>query len=612
MVMKVALIGLDAVVPTIAKKLIDDNKLPTLKYLIDNGVYAEGLPVFPTVTSTNWTTIATGAMPEKHGITDMVVHIPGTELTDIKSGFYSNLCRAEHIWETCERFNKKPLLLKYIASWPPNLINGLQVDGFGAPGGPGSRPWGSSPLAISNASCYSTDYIEKGTKVKFEDAKSNEWKGITFDNAFETYIDLGNKKIKSRYYILYIPNSNDIVITKDKDASRALRLSKGTTSEWIIDNELKGAFRMKLMELAWNNTPKFKLYVTQIFPLEGWTYPKELARELIDNIGPFLESISHFPFVFGWIDENTYLDDVRYQAEWFVKASNYLMKEYEWDLFMMQWHGIDNTQHAFLRFDKNILTEKEAELADNVTTRTYQIADDMVNGIIRGIDKDTSVFVLSDHGHIIGKRRFFINTYLYRKGFIQLKRDLQNRRVSIDWSKTVVYAPGMVHLYINLKGREPHGIVAKGKEYEDLQEEIIDALYEIKDPVTNTRPIAMAFKNEDAKVIGLSGDRSGDIIYVANPGFAIDNRIKLKGDLFEDLKVGLKGGSIHGQQLGSVDLKEYGTIKSLFVAYGSNIKKGYKMDREIRFIDIAPTISYILDMPAPKDSEGRILYELFE
>ena len=104
-----------------------------MRALTNSGTWAEGIPVFPTHTASNWNTIATGAFPKTHGVTDMVVHLPGTALTDITSGFYSNLCKAEQIWRTCERFSKKCILLKYIGSWPPNIEKGIQVEGFGAP-----------------------------------------------------------------------------------------------------------------------------------------------------------------------------------------------------------------------------------------------------------------------------------------------------------------------------------------------------------------------------------------------------------------------------------------------------------------------------------------------
>ncbi len=606
--MKVALLGLDAALPTIIKDLVSKGILPNIKYLIDNGVWAEGLPVFPTVTSTNWTTISTGAMPSKHGITDMVIHEHGKDLTEITSAFYSYLCKAEHIWETCERFGKIPILLKYIASWPPTIKKGIQIEGFGAPGGPGSRPWGSSPLAIANASCYSTTPLENSKSLNFKVAERERWAHICdiSDNAYEANIEIGNNEKKSGYYILI--QKDFIIFTKEME-QKYIKLYKNE-SKWIVDDDLNAAFKIKVMNLNCNNSIDLKLYISQIFPLEGWSYPSSIAKELYDNIGPFIESISHFPFVFNWVDADTYLEEVRYQALWFVNATKYLTKKYKWDLFMMQWHGIDNTQHAFLRFDKSILNEEEKRLSEYVVNETYKIADDMIGGIVNNLDRDTTIFVLSDHGHIIGKRRFFINSYLYKKGYITLKVS-DSKKLTIDWSKTLAYAPAMVHIYLNVKGRDPHGIVNKGKEYEDLQQEIIDILCDIKDPITKTRPIAFALTNSDAAVLGIDGDRSGDIIYIANPGFAIDNRIT-KGELFEDLKVGLKGGSIHGQQLGSIDLKENGTIRSMFIAYGPNIKKGYTLDRPIRFIDIAPTISYLLNIPPPRDSEGRVIYELFE
>jgi hypothetical protein len=49
--------------------------------------------------------------------------------------------------------------------------------------------------------------------------------------------------------------------------------------------------------------------------MAGWSFPNNISLELVNNCGPFLESASHFPYVFGWIDENSYLDDITYQAK---------------------------------------------------------------------------------------------------------------------------------------------------------------------------------------------------------------------------------------------------------------------------------------------------------
>ena len=624
---KVVMIGLDAAIPTWVQKYFKIGRLPNMKKLADEGTWSEVIPAFPTHTASNWNTVSTGAWPKTHGVTDMVVHLPGTPLTEIKSGFYSDLCQAEQIWTTAEKFDKQCILLKYIGSWPPNMKKGIQIEGFGAPGGPGSRPWGSSPLSISNSSCYCTSPLENAILVNFTETKLSDW-GNKPSLLSRLPILESEIKIAGLIYnvLLFSLDSKDTydtaLITREKDAVNGILLKKGQLSDWVTENFTvsekitKGAFRMKLMEIELEGKVNFKLFVSQVFPLYGWSFPDTISKELVDRCGPFLESISHFPYVFGWIDEDTYLDDAAYQAKWMGNATKFLFSRDKWDLYMTQWHGIDNTQHAFLRFDKSVLTEQEAHICDKTVLRTYEIADELVGDIMQATknsqDPDVCTIVLSDHGHVMGKRRFFINSYLYQRGFIKLKRDSASNKMTVDWENTSAFSQGMVHVYVNLKGRDPHGSVKPGNEYNDTVRNLIDALYDAKDPKTGTRPIALALSNQEAEFIGLSGERAGDVVFATNPVYAGDNRLKLSGDLFEDLKVGFIDGSIHGAQLPSVDMGEYGTIKSMFIANGPKIKRGYVRKSPINIVDVAPTISHILNIDPPKNSEGKILYDIFE
>jgi predicted AlkP superfamily phosphohydrolase/phosphomutase len=619
--------------PSLVEKYFKIDKLPNMKMLVNEGARAECIPVFPTNSASNWNTISTGAWPRTHGVTDMVVHLPGTPLTEIKSGFYSDLCQAEQIWSTCERFDKKVLLLKYIASWPPNIKKGIQIEGFGAPGGPASRPWGTTPVALSTGSCYSSMQLENAKVVNFHEANMSDWRNVSVLSnlpPFEAQITVGPLDgIKYNVLLLSSASLNKYdtaLIAKNKDEKNSFLLKKGQLSDWLIENfevngvSKKGSFRMKLMDIGTTNEESFKLFVSQVFPLEGWTFPNSIAMELINKFGPLLESISHFPYAFGWTDENTYLDDIAYQAKWISNATKYLMSQYGWDLYMTHWQATDNTAHGFLRFDKSVLTKYESEVADRVVQRTYEISDELVGNIFRAATNDTNkeqnndiyTFIVSDHGQVMGKRRFFINGYLYEKGFIKLKRDLATRKISIDWEKTQAFAQGMVHIYVNLKGRDPDGAVNRGREYEHIVERLMDILYDIKDPKTGLRPISLVLRNKESEFMGLGGERVGDVVFAASPVYAIDNRVKVSGDLFEDLKVAFRDGSIHGAQLPSVDLGEQGTMKTTFIAHGPNIKRGYVRKKPISVMDIAPTIAHILDIPAPKDSEGNIIYDLFE
>lgn len=647
MVKKVSLIGLDGLEPTLIRSYFKGNRLPKMKRLAEEGTMAECIPIFPTNSASNWNTISTGACPKTHGVTDMVVHMPGKHLTEVDSGFYSSTCRAEQLWLTSERYDKKVILLKYNVSWPPNMKKGIQVEGFGAPGGPASRPWGSNPSALSPSSCYSSVPLDSAKLVKFSEAKVSDWEHFSSVKLspllpVETFMRIGPADHPVQYNILLFasPSSppkngyDKVLITKSKD-SKSFTLRKGQLSDWLTDDfEFKGkiiraSFRMKLMDLHYDGDDKknndgsqsniFKLFVSQVFPVGGWSFPPDIAGELVEKFGPFLESASHFPFVFGWIDENTYIDDMAYQANWIGNATRYLMSKYGWDLYMTHWQGTDNTHHGFLRFDKNVLTKYESQVADDVVFRSHKIADNLVGDIFTA-SQDTNkdgkdeiyTFIVSDHGQVMGKRRFFINAYLYQKGLIKLKRDSTKGKVNIDWDRTQAFAQGMVHLYVNLKGREPKGSVNPGTEYDDLVQTLIDLLYEIKDPKTGFRPISLALGNKDAEFLGLSGERAGDVIFAAGATYAIDNRIKIDGELFEDLKIGFPDGSIHGAQFPTVDLGKNGTMKTIFIAHGPTIKKGYERKKPISVMDIAPTMAYILGIPAPRDSEGTIIYDLFE
>lgn len=74
-----------------------------------------------------------------------------------------------------------------------------------------------------------------------------------------------------------------------------------------------------------------------------------------------------------------------------------------------------------------------------------------------------------------------------------------------------------MHIYVNLKGRNPGGIVDK-KDYDDVVNKIIGALYDYTDPETRRKPVALALKKEDARIIGLCGDGVGDVVVAVRGG----------------------------------------------------------------------------------------------
>lgn len=158
----------------------------------------------------------------------------------------------------------------------------------------------------------------------------------------------------------------------------------------------------------------------------------------------------------------------------------------------------------------------------------------------------------------------------------------------VDWAKTRAIGEGAVHIWINLKGRDPHGIVEPA-DYRRVQDEIINCLYDYKDPETGKRPVVLALRKEDARFIGLHGDWVGDVIY------------GISGDF----------GAQHAPQ---VPTAQYGIgdLHGLFALSGANIRQGVALERTVWIQDMVPTICYIAGWPVPRDAEGAVVFQALQ
>jgi predicted AlkP superfamily pyrophosphatase or phosphodiesterase len=66
----------------------------------------------------------------------------------------------------------------------------------------------------------------------------------------------------------------------------------------------------------------------------------------------------------------------------------------------------------------------------------------------------------------------------------------------------------------------------------------------------------------------------------------------------------------HGQShrgIGSHGHWDKGEMEVPFIMWGHTIKKGVRIDKEVRILDLAPTLSYLFGIPPPKESIGIVL-----
>jgi len=116
-------IGLDALDWKILKPLIDENRCPNFKYLIENGSYGEILSEEPMLSPILWTTIATGKSPEKHKILEFTQR--NEEGEEIPTTSNNRKCKA--IWNILSEGKRMSSFLCWWVTDPPEGIEGILI-----------------------------------------------------------------------------------------------------------------------------------------------------------------------------------------------------------------------------------------------------------------------------------------------------------------------------------------------------------------------------------------------------------------------------------------------------------------------------------------------------
>ena len=634
---KLILIGLDCILYYFVERFSNEGVMPFTAKLIENGVFGEALPSPPCDTPTNWTTIVTGAWTGTHGMTSFYAHIPGKPLNEGVGTLNSQVCKAEFLWNVAEREGKFCVIINYPVAWPPTIKRGVVIGGPS----PGAAPW-----RVAWATCFTNENLPQAIKVSF--VKAENWKNLpeSYSPPMETAIVVGGEgelvytapgwqiskgvKVKSPiYYILAIDSKgkgyDTIYICKEKDVSKAITtLKEGQWSNWIYEvfQDKKVVFKFKLLRLS-TDLKSFRLYRTDVFEVSGWSYPKEVASEVLSNIGPYIEGFEHSRGYSIWYDENVWLEHIEQQVNWFINTAGYLKKKYNWDILIFHFHLHDAINHSLLGYLCEEFPDYDKKKALEIMEffkKCYKETDRLIKGIIEECaDNDTLVLVISDHGCIPAWKFVWIGGVLIRRGLLTYKWDDEKKCYIIDWTKTKAYPFGHTtpYIWVNLKGRDPHGIV-EPSEYEEVREEIIDALYSIRDPETGERVMALVARKEDLATIGQLGDRVGDVVYFLKPGYAnvcfdfsrISPKI-MEGRDVRPLKEMGPWTALHHDYLPTAKLGPF-KVSSTFILYGPGVRRGLKLEKPVNLVDITPTICYLLGLPMPRNCEGRILWEILE
>jgi len=326
-----------------------------------------------------------------------------------------------------------------------------------------------------------------------------------------------------------------------------------------------------------------------------------------------------------------------------LEVTTYFMRNFEWDFLMTVLMGTDWISHVFWRYEDPAsgYSIEMAKKYKGTIPRYYQEIDSILKKILDQIDEDTMVIIMSDHGSRSFHQVFCLQEWLMKVGLLKIKeKDPRNvgfwlsrmgvsleklmtlmsahRKLlglgrwiwstfqldsfiasSADWSKTRAY-PAQGGIYINLKGREPHGIVEPGKDYEEVREFLLQRLLAYRDPKSGEKVFNRIFRKEEI-YSGSHLDEAPDLAFVAEGPYLVSRGLLVPREIVRFAK------NFTPEILQSAKHE----IEGALLVMGGNVRKNMKI-RNASIVDLTPTILYALGVPIPSDMDGRPLKELFE
>jgi predicted AlkP superfamily phosphohydrolase/phosphomutase len=613
---KLAIVGMDSVSLWFLDRFVERGAMPNVKRLLAEGAVTQTWPCWPWETGTNWACLATGASPWVHGI-NMSTHVAGRPLDEWTSGFDPALNRAEPLWRAAQRAGKRSIVIDWSQSWPLDNPDGIVH--LGEDGGP---TW--SARALQNCAAYGTDLQPKGwwpeqilTPVRPRPADG--WPGAPAGALeFEMPVRPGHQSRYRRVKPLHALVRHGAagydrvaVYAARGDARPLLTCRPGTMTEWALHRfetdlgPVEAGLRAKLLRLSPDGR-RLHLHVSQIYSQEDFVQPAALAAELRERCGPFVRlPLTQQAVTIGVTDVPTFAEEQEYFSRWYARGAAHLLATQPWDLFMVKWHTPDWFQHlTFYMLDERHPLHDPARAAEGwaLWDRIMGWGDEMVGAVREAAGPDALVAIVSDHGGecvLPGVTEGAdLNARLVEKGWLKRAKD-----GAIDWAASVAYGHGG-YVFLNVKGRDPQGVVAPGREYDVRREEILQSLWDWTD-AGGRRRFQAVLPIEDAGRLGVGGDRVGDIFAIGvrpHPLAAVDR------DAFWRTHT--------PEQVGTWDwpLINAGghADDSFFALAGPGVRRGYRRTRPALITGVVPTVAQAAGLPTPRDADGAVIREMLD
>ena len=669
---KVILFASDGMRPDLMEDYAAGGFMPTYADLMADGVRGDNglIQAFPPNTGVGWSTLATGAYPGEHGSTNNTFHRVGEGNFNNRTSFATTgLLQADTLQQAAERAGKKIVSVEWVGSRTISpALAGPVIDfrNFFSTRGVLTFPLSASEQA--GATTFGLSYQVASfapasgwtnTPAGDDGVSPPQQTVLTVDTTFST-------QNPTRTYDVYIYDGlvngvsayDRVLLARTgvaKDAGQAAAdLGVG---DWV-DVRLVGAdgligtragqtagFYVKLTGLDGEagTVDAFKLYFTSVTrAIAACGCDPNFESTLVDMF-PTSTAADFAPLEAGIIDEDTYVEQGLMWADFHFPALEYILTvvQPETDLLLLGSPLTDEFSHQFMGlvtptdmdgetnpyFDdltNDDIPDGRIAIREGYIRSAYEEAD-VTLALGRSLmgEEETTVFASSDHG-------FAPQWYAVNASKVLVDAGLQGAEQTGNCRKAAsgatlakaCYAGGTVQIYINLAGRDPVGPPASGvacpcinqpqvaaADFDLVRSQIVQAFEDLTDHANpGAQVVDDVFLKEELRDVdgsdSLHPNRSGDVVVVLRPPYQFDAATAGQTIAFSQFF------GQHGYLPGLVALDHNVNMHGVFVTAGPGIRKRGPVSG-IHAVDVAPTISFLMNIPGPQNARGRILTELF-
>lgn len=498
---------------------------PNFEKLIDKGTFAPLWSSEPPISPVAWSTFTTGVNPGKHNIFDFLTNdrntympkMAGSEIIPPRRNVEIGRWRIPFSSPKIELKRKSQSFWKIVGSkgiyasvlrmpftFPPEKFYGSMLSGLGTPDLRGTQGSFSFYSEGRNEDFDISDGICEILQALGENRFSGRIRGP--GHPFRK----GNPPMEIPFTLIVDRDKKSVEITIGREK---IDLCQNVLSPWI-----KLEFRAGLIRVAgiaqWvlEDVQPLKLYLSPLNidpekPSMPVSHPRIFSVYLAKLLGPFATlgmAEDTWSLNERILSEENFIAQVYRSQEEREKIFFNTLDKMKDGLLVQVFETTDRIQHMFWRYlpDSGSPAPQPSRAPEvrGAILESYRRMDELLGRLFAKMKKNDLLMVVSDHGFNAFNRGFHLNSWLHREGYLVLqdgKKTSGKWYADVDWSRSRAFGQGLNGIFLNLKGREIHGIVSPGAEAEALKKEIREKLLKVVDEKTDEKPVKKAFLREE-------------------------------------------------------------------------------------------------------------------